>query len=237
MKISPLRLARGLLSLLFFQTSWSYKGKQGLGLKFVLLNIAQTRQQRQRIMEHARGSLNTNPFAAGAIVGAIARAEFDVQELTTIDRFAWLAQRVLAAAGDRFFWHDLRPALTALAVLLALYGVSAAPLFFLIGFNVVAQGTRALGMHLGYTRGRDCVPELQKRFDQWSRIIAIAAALFTGAVFAYGILGCGRFHTDHALAMLGLTAFALWAMGRRRWSPTLILTIALLIFAAAKLSL
>jgi mannose/fructose/N-acetylgalactosamine-specific phosphotransferase system component IID len=230
-------IARGLFALLFFQTSWSFKGRQGLGLKFVLLLTSRTREQRRRIMEHSRGALNTNPFAAGAVVGAIERAEYDVQELQTIDRFATTAQRVLAAGGDVFFWQTLRPALTALAVLLGLFGSPFAPFAFLIVFNTVTMGTRAIGLRLGYLRGRECVPLLQARFDRWTRTLTLFASVLVGMILTRAFLGEHPLHFSAATAaMLPLIAVAFFAL-RRNISPTYLLLISLLIFAGLKLIL
>ena len=230
-------IARGLFALLFFQTSWSFQGRQGLGLKFVLLFTARTREQRRLIMEHARGALNTNPFAAGALVGAIERAEYDVQELQTINRFATTAQRVLAAGGDVFFWQTLRPALTALAVLLGLFGSPVAPVAFLIAFNAVTMGTRALGLRLGYQRGRDCVPLLQAQFDRWTRTLTIFASVLVGMIVTRAVLGVHPLRLSAPMiAMLPLTGLA-WLALTRRMSPTWLLLISLLIFMGLKLIL
>jgi len=230
-------IARGLFALLFFQTSWSFQGRQGLGLKFVLLVTSRTREQRRRIMEHARGALNTNPFSAGALVGAIERAEYDVQELQTIDRFAVTAQRVLAAGGDVFFWQTLRPALTALAVLLALFGSPFAPFAFLIAFNALTLGTRAIGLRLGYRQGRECVPLLQARFDRWTRTLTLFASVVVGMILVPALLGGHPLHVSITmLAMLPLIAVAFIAL-RRNVSPTYLLIISLLIFAGLKVIL
>jgi mannose/fructose/N-acetylgalactosamine-specific phosphotransferase system component IID len=239
--VGALEIVRGLLALLFFQTSWSYVGRQGLGLKFVLLWVARTREQRQRIMEHCRGALNTNPFAAGAVIGSIVRAEYETQELKTIDRYTAVAQTTLAAGGDRFFWQVLRPALTALAVLLGLFQSPFAPLGFLVAFNTVTQGTRAIGLRQGYERGRDAIPALQGQFDRWSRSLGWFAAVVVGMILAHGLLGdppkgaVFPFAWDaRALIMIPVTAVSYLAL-RRNISQTYLLLMFLLIFLFLRL--
>jgi|GEM_PF-3141878 mannose/fructose/N-acetylgalactosamine-specific phosphotransferase system component IID len=235
--MGPLEIARGLFALLFFQTSWSFQGRQGLGLKFVLLLTSRTREQRQRIMEHAKGALNTNPFAAGAVVGAIERAEYDVQELQTTNRFVTTAQRVLAAGGDLFFWQTLRPALTALAVMLGLFGSPFAPFAFLIAFNAVTMGTRAIGLRLGYQQGRECVPLLQGQFDRWTRSLTPFAAVVVGMILTRAVLGVHPLRLSAPMiATLPLVGLA-WLALTRRVSPTWLLLISLLILAGVKLIL
>ena len=228
---------RGLVALLFFQTSWSYLGRQGLGLKFALLWVARTREQRTRIMEHCQGALNTNPFAAGAVVGAIVKAEYDVEGLKSIDRYAAVASTTLAGGGDRFFWQTLRPASGALAVLLGLFGSPLAPLAFLIPFDLLSQGTRALGLRLGYRLGRESLPHLQSRFDNWARQLGWFTAGILGMILVRILL------SEHPLvagipllAMIPATATALIAL-YRRVSATWLLLVFLLILLLLKLIL
>jgi mannose/fructose/N-acetylgalactosamine-specific phosphotransferase system component IID len=232
-----LEIARGLLALLFLQTSWSYAGRQGLGLKFVLLAVARKKDQRLRIMEHCRGVFNTNPFVAGAVVGTIVRAEYEVQELRTIDRFAETAQATLAAGGDRFFWQTLRPALSALAVLLGLFWSPVAPLGFLIAFNGVSQGSRVIGLRLGYTQRRNATPVLQKQFDKWTHSLSMFAALITGMILTRGLLGEKPLALGMPLVLtIPIAAVSYFAI-RRNVNQTYLLIISLLIFLALKLIL
>jgi mannose/fructose/N-acetylgalactosamine-specific phosphotransferase system component IID len=156
-------------------------------------------------MQHCTGALNTNPFTAGFLVGSITRAEYDARQLAEIDRYTDVAQRTLAAGGDRFFWQNLRPTLTALAVLLALYVPEAAVpgaqsalwrfvlslwpvLAFLIPFNAVAQLTRAYGLKIGYAHGPSALALLQTRLDRWTRSLAPFAALLCGMLLTRAFL-------------------------------------------------
>jgi mannose/fructose/N-acetylgalactosamine-specific phosphotransferase system component IID len=250
-----LETIRGVVALLFFQSSWSYVGRQGLGLKFVLLWVARAKEQRRRIMEHCHGALNTNPFAAGALIGTIIRAEYDVDEIRSIDRYAAVASTTLAGGGDRFFWRTLRPAAGALAVLLGLYGSPFAPLGFLIPFVLLSQGTRALGLRAGYRLGRDAAPYIQGRFDSWARQLGWFSAGVTGMIFMRDLIGgyeqfkargsgltAGSSAVSHLppafagislIAMLPATGIALFAL-YKKVSPTWLLAGSLLILLLVK---
>jgi mannose/fructose/N-acetylgalactosamine-specific phosphotransferase system component IID len=209
-------------------------------------------------MEHCRGALNTNPFSAGAVVGTIARAEDVAQEISSIDRIASVAQSTLAAGGDRFFWQTLRPALTALGVVLGLMHSPFAPLGFLLAFNFVTQGTRALGLRLGYEQGRAAIPTLQDRYDRWTRSLVPFAAVVTGLIFFLGLFGrrlaeapgmkvaaAGLGHLSTTIGRVPVRiswlliplAILSWLGLRLRISQTYLLLIFLLIFAGAKLIL
>lgn len=236
---------RGLLVLLFYQTSWSYIGRQGLGLKFALLWTANHAAQRARIMAHCRGALNTNPFVAGMVVGSILRAEDEALELEKIDRSAQVAQSTLAAGGDRFFWQTLRPALGGLSVIATMIWLLAVPdnpgwfpilaiLLLPLGFTLTAQGVRLWGLRNGYRKGMAAISILQRGFDRLTRVIGFAGAglagmLITGA--GIGLLGDRSGYWFLPLAGLAYVGLLL------RISQTYLYLALLLIFLAGKLLL
>lgn len=169
---------------LLLQAGFGPERMQGLGFAWALEpalvaawghDAAALAEARQRHLS----AFNTNPYAAGFVLGMTARLEQDAAAAPAAERPAKVARLMqlraassagLAGAADAFFWGALRPALAFGAILFALvlyrFGVSAwaaAPaLLALAGWNVPALLVRWRGLERGFAGGESGVLEVCK---------------------------------------------------------------------------
>jgi len=152
------------------QASWSFERMQSVG--FAALMAGEGRRLTKGRPAAAAPFLarqltlfNTNPPLAGYLAGVLLRLEEEVarnevdhpeQAARTIDemrRFKRAAVSAFAAWGDRFFWGTLRPAATALGVLLVLLAGAWGALAWLIVYNAAHLHHRYHGLSDGYRLG------------------------------------------------------------------------------------
>lgn len=221
-----IQILKGFLGFLFLQTSWSFDGRQSLGFLTTLSWLVKNREEEQRFLSRFSRPFNTNPYTASFALGSILKEKERTHES--------LGQ-ILAAYGDDFFWHTLRPASAGLSVLLGFAGAGWAPLFFIVLFNGVAQGIRFAGLPLSYTRGRQAILDLGRRLRRITPVVQAAAS------FVIGMLLFLFFHTFVLKGTPGyfaIPAFTLalpWLV--KSLSPSYLLLIYLVIMVAFKIIL
>jgi mannose/fructose/N-acetylgalactosamine-specific phosphotransferase system component IID len=217
---------KGFLGLLFLQTSWSFDGRQSLGFLTTLSWLLKNKEEREKFLHRFSRPFNSNPYAASYALGTILKEKERHQESVS---------QLLAAYGDDYFWHTIRPAFAGLAVLLGLAGAVWAPILFVILFNGVAQGVRFAGLPLAYARGRQAVLDFGRWVNRITPALQISAALVVGMllfVFFHTFLIQGRVGYFSVPAFI----FALpWLL--RRLSPSYLFIIYLVLLCAIKLIL
>ena len=165
-----IEIIKGSLALLFLQSSWSYNGRQTLGVLFAVILLAKNQLGKNRpniTQDHIKErlwqkfSFNTNPYCTGVILGIALNEQGEIFK----DSYFTL-EHIFGAVGDEFFWRTFRPALLSLTIIILLIGYSYshnfynpgifvfAPFVFLIPYNFVAQGIRFLGLHQGKKLGK-----------------------------------------------------------------------------------
>jgi len=179
----------GAIALLLIQASWSYQGGQGLGFAVAALALARDRETRARVFAKYRGLFNTNPFMAGPLLGIA--VHYERQDNPDIDRMLGALQSSMGASGDGFFWRQLRPGVSVLAVLLGTYRLQFAPVVFLLPFVLVSQAVRFVGLQRGLATGKTAAIDLSRwlamnasRFD--TVVAVMVGMLATRAVVAVG---------------------------------------------------
>lgn len=161
---------------IFLQTSWSYVGRQTLGILYAIILLSKDRtdnsgqgptkkQLKERIWQ--KMSLNTNPYCAGVILGIALNKQGEIFKESFFSM-----QHIFGSIGDEFFWHLLRPTLVSLAVVMLFIGyfyshtihtfsiLMFSPLLFLIPYNIIAQGTRIRGLYQGKKYGKNAAISL-----------------------------------------------------------------------------
>jgi PTS system mannose-specific IID component len=98
--------------------------------------------------------INTHPYMAAPMIGAVARMEEDGRAAETADLKAAL-MGPYAAIGDSFFWGALRTFSAVGAVIVAFTGTFPAPLAFLLLYSPAHLWVRGRGFLEGYRRGKD----------------------------------------------------------------------------------
>jgi mannose PTS system EIID component len=176
---------------LTIQVSFNCWRMQNLGFAFAMLPLIR-RQDGDRIriaasLERHLQMINTHPYMAAPMIGAVARMEEEGRAAEAADLKAAL-MGPYAAIGDSFFWGALRSFSAVGAVLVAFTGAFPAPLTFLLLYSPAHLWVRGKGFLEGYRRGKDGIhfirgldlPEAAARVRFLSLIlIGVLAAIAT----------------------------------------------------------
>jgi mannose/fructose/N-acetylgalactosamine-specific phosphotransferase system component IID len=163
-----IEILKGFFISMFLSSSWSYLGRQSVGILAILLSLTKG-EKRNLIKERAlaRNAFNTNPYCTGVMIGIVLNNENELQK----ESFFSL-QHIFGSIGDEFFWRALRPTLLSLSVLFLLIGYLwskeinsigvfvLTPLLFLLPYNIIAQGIRVRGLSQGKKLGRVAAVQL-----------------------------------------------------------------------------
>src|SRR4051812_44586833 len=126
-RVSLWRMSRVFWRSLQLQAAWNPKGMQNLGFAYALWpafkQLYPDPVAREAAIRRHMGTFNTHPYLAAAILGGVIHHELKVvrgegpPEAGVAFKQALMGP--LAALGDGFFWLSFRPAVGALAALLA----------------------------------------------------------------------------------------------------------------------
>jgi mannose/fructose/N-acetylgalactosamine-specific phosphotransferase system component IID len=165
-----IEIVKGFVALLFLQSSWSYIGRQTLGVLLVLILLVKKKDPNKKLLKQRIWQsipFNTNPYCTGIILGIALNQEGDIFKESYVT-----LQHIFGAIGDEFFWRALRPTLLSFSVLILLIGYFLsinfnipvvyrfAPLLFLVPYNLLAQGIRFRGLYQGKKYGRNAAVRL-----------------------------------------------------------------------------
>ena len=108
------------------------------------------------------GFFNTHPYLAGLAVGAMARAEHDGVPPDQVERLRSALKGPLGSLGDRLIWAGILPALSAVALVLAIWTHPLAGVaVFLLGYNGVHFLVRWWALRAGWRSGMKVAQELR----------------------------------------------------------------------------
>lgn len=140
------------------QSSWNFERMQSLGFFYSIAPaIRAIHKTEDKFNEACRRHLeffNTNPYMASAIIGASIRLEEDGASDEDIKGLKSALMGAYGALGDSLFWSSLRPLAAVCGVTFALLGfVWAAPVVFLVVYNLPHIFIRGYGMIMGHRMG------------------------------------------------------------------------------------
>jgi mannose/fructose/N-acetylgalactosamine-specific phosphotransferase system component IID len=187
---------------LLLQACWSFEGRQNLGflmaLEPMLKHIYPDQEEYRAAAIRHMGCFNTQPYAAGCVLGVTAGMESQRAQMPEAERKAYEKKiqsmktslsTAVAAVGDTFFWGSLKPACAAWTILIWLvlwlanapHPIFLGALFYFSAYNAPALWARWKGIEAGYRRRADLVADLgalnwQKR-ARWIRRAGWAAAV------------------------------------------------------------
>lgn len=216
---------------LFLQAVFSPERMQALGFAWALdpwlvkvwgRDAAALAEARRRHL----ACFNTNPYAAGFVLGLTCRLEEEAAAAPAPERDAKLqraaalkaaASTGLAGAADAFFWGALRQALAFAALLLGLvllhlgaWGWALAPAALVVlGWNAPALWARWTGLARGYAGGEKAVVEVCSLPAARAALSLRLAAVGLGAVSVFAALYASALHEN--VRWLGGLAFLLAA--------------------------
>lgn len=180
-------------------------------------------------------TFNTNPPMAGYLAGVtlrleeesahhgISRPEAAARVIDELSRFRRAAPSAFAAWGDRFFWASLRPAATALGILLVLLSGAWGAVTWLIVYNAAHLHYRYHGLSDGYRFGpaianRVATSRLKRLPEQARRAGLLAVGALVPVSLAAGKQAFGWPGAVLFLAALVMTAVVLHRRGGLGWA-------------------
>jgi mannose PTS system EIID component len=245
-QVSGLTRWRVLWRSLFIQAGYNAQGLQSLGFLYALSpalrRLYPTPEAQAVAVRRHLDPFNTHPYVAAAIVGGalaleekIAAGEAAPAQVTA---YKSALMGPLAALGDAFFWHSLRPAVGAFAAALVPLLSAWAALLFLAVYNTVHLTFRARFFLLGYREGEKLVEALSRaHLPKWSVRLRNLAALCAGGLAAWLAVMFGEHQGGGwgaALTLVCLGAgLGTYQLVKRRVSPYVVLyAVALLALGA-----
>jgi PTS system mannose-specific IID component len=234
----------------FMQGAWNFERLQNVGWAFcvepALRELYPDPQARAEALQRHLEFFNTHPYMAGYVLGAALRAEEEAAKASGEEQANRAAQvsglklglaGPLAAVGDAFYWATLRPTAALLGVAWLWLGPHpwhlAAPLVFLVAYNLPSAWLRLSSVHQGYRRGLGVALHIAKLgLPSLAEGLRLSALLLVGAL-AGGLArvshpgtGAGLPLTDNFL-FLGAGLLMLLLL-RLRLTPVLVWCLALL---------
>lgn len=183
---------RAILRSFSIQGSWNYRTMTGPGLAHALVPLLariyadDPARCSEAIRRHSR-AFNAHPYLAPVAIGALARLEFDGEDLDTLTRFRSALRAPLGALGDGIAWAGWRPLCASAAAIGFVLGLDpvAAAVGFLFVYNAGHLALRIWGLHCGWTSGRSVAAALKRvPFRRLERGLVLANQLLIGALAA-----------------------------------------------------
>jgi mannose/fructose/N-acetylgalactosamine-specific phosphotransferase system component IID len=136
---------------LSIQGSWNFPRMQGLGFFYSLLpwlSKASGEGFKEACHRHL-GYFNTNPYMSPYILGVVSRLEEEGRGEESVKARNSL-MGPLGAIGDGYYWAALLPVTVLLGIALSFFWIAAAPVLFLLLYNVVHLRNRWVYLNCGY---------------------------------------------------------------------------------------
>ncbi|HDS74640.1 MAG TPA: hypothetical protein ENN56_03775, partial [Firmicutes bacterium] len=151
---------------------------------------------------------NSNPFVATLGLGALTRIEADARTAggspsnEMIERFSVRLSTPLGAVGDELFWAAIRPQMSFLAVLIAIFADVWGAIVFVVGFSIIQYAVRWWLFRRGWELGTRVVEALRDgKTRRLARSSGLIAATCAGAVLVAVVFRMQAFVGDIADAM------------------------------------
>jgi mannose/fructose/N-acetylgalactosamine-specific phosphotransferase system component IID len=216
-----------LLKSLFFTANQNITNMQGTGYKYLIDEVSNVNNINidNDISREQLGYFNSHPFMINFIVGMWFKEYLNKGEP---DYFKKVYSSALAALGDSFFWHTLRPLSFLLSAILALYEPVIGLIFYFVFFNVFHIFFLWIGFDAGFKLGKEVIGWFNRiKFNTWPKYGDAVS------VFCFGILLSMLIKTNigFQIDLLVIVSFfvALGFLFAKRLDVTLGLIIALIL--------
>lgn len=171
---------------LFLQASFNYERMQAGGWLYSILpgleKIHKDKDDLSASMSHNLEFFNTHPFLVNFVMGIVLSLEQNKADIPTIRAVRVAAMGPLGGIGDALFWFTLVPITAGITSNMALTGNLAAPLVFLLVFNVVQFALRYFLMHWSYNMGTDAIDLLTANAKEFTRAASILGIFVVGSL-------------------------------------------------------
>ena len=171
----------------FLQASFNYERMQAAGWLYCILPglekiHADNKEDLELSMEHNLEFFNTHPFLVTFVMGIVLSLEQNKVDIPTIRAVRVAAMGPLGGIGDALFWLTLVPITAGITSNMAINGNAAAPLIFLVIFNVVQFALRFWLMNWSYKLGTSAIDALTANMQAFTRAASIMGVFVVGCL-------------------------------------------------------
>ena len=170
----------------FLQASFNYERMQAAGWLYSIIpgleKIHTNKNDRAASMSHNLEFFNTHPFLVTFVMGIVLSLEQNKVDIPTISAVRVAAMGPLGGIGDALFWLTLVPITAGITSNMAINGNAAAPIIFLVIFNVVQFALRFWLMNWSYKLGTSAIDALTANMQAFTRAASIMGVFVVGCL-------------------------------------------------------
>ncbi len=170
----------------FLQGSFNYERMQAAGWLYSILpglqKIHTNKNDLAASMSHNLEFFNTHPFLVTFVMGIVLSLEQNKVDIPTIRAVRVAAMGPLGGIGDALFWLTLVPITAGITSNMAINGNAAAPIIFLLIFNVVQFALRFWLMNWSYKLGTSAIDALTANMQAFTRAASIMGVFVVGCL-------------------------------------------------------
>lgn len=170
----------------FLQASFNYERMQAAGWLYSIIpgleKIHNNKNDLAASMSHNLEFFNTHPFLVTFVMGIVLSLEQNKVDIPTIRAVRVAAMGPLGGIGDALFWLTLVPITAGITSNMAINGNAAAPIIFLVIFNVVQFALRFWLMNWSYKLGTSAIDALTANMQAFTRAASIMGVFVVGCL-------------------------------------------------------
>ncbi len=170
----------------FLQASFNYERMQAAGWLYSIIpgleKIHTNKSDLAASMSHNLEFFNTHPFLVTFVMGIVLSLEQNKVDIPTIRAVRVAAMGPLGGIGDALFWLTLVPITAGITSNMAINGNAAAPIIFLVIFNVVQFALRFWLMNWSYKLGTSAIDALTANMQAFTRAASIMGVFVVGCL-------------------------------------------------------
>ncbi len=173
-----------ILKSMVYQANWNTRNMQGTGFAWLVKDLFRRNNKEvpADVVSDKPEYFNTNPYFITFILGVLLKESEQQKELLQYIR---VYSSALAALGDIFFWHSLRPFVFFVSVAVISINPNLALIVYLLLYNTIHFGFRFLGFYLGYNLGRDLMLLFKRiSFNRWARWLDGFSVFMLGVIIS-----------------------------------------------------
>ncbi len=205
--MKPLTILPTILKSMVYQANWNTRNMQGTGFIWLLKDLFKRNNLPipSDIKADKPDYFNTNPYFITFILGMVFK---ESERNNEVMPFVKAYSSALAAMGDTFFWHSLRPFVFFVSLMVAVVNPSIALVTYMVLYNVFHFWSRFFGFHLGYKQGKDLI-QIFKRvsFNNWAQVLDYISVFMSGILLSAFVL-----YSDGGM-LLNMKAFVAFGLG------------------------
>ena len=170
----------------WLQSSFNYETMQSGGWLFAMIpgleKVHTNKNDLAASMYHNLDFINTHPFLVTFVMGIVLSLEQNKVDTQTIRAVRISAASPLGGIGDALFWLTLVPITAGITSNMAIDGSIAAPIIFLVIFNIAQAACRFGLMNWSYRVGTSAIDALTANMQAFTRAASILGVFVVGAL-------------------------------------------------------